>query len=247
MDTHPYFKDDERFKLVVKELKSSAASISTADTAVESLEPHNNSFQPGRSFLIYANGYATIRLPTPPSQLEIPIYHPDGSLAYVSTREKKSSGNAILSCPKIGDLISTSYFFGPSRDPIIRLLQSPSEVPPEIRVSGKWTSRQQTFAAPNGSEFVWRYVREPEGKLLVLEIKDNQRRIAQLVRNEHRGPARRCGRSTGKGGELVLAQGAESELDEALIVATCLLMLKKEIDRMRAIQMCQISVIIGVI
>lgn len=105
--------------------------------------------------------------------------------------------------------------------------------------------------APNGSAFVWRYVRskEAEGTLLVLEKKDGSssgpvRRIAQLVRNEHTRPAGTSGCAAGNGGELVFVQGAELELDEALIIATCILMLKKEVDRRRAIQIAAIAGVI---
>lgn len=251
MECHPYFKDDTPLDSPEKELKSSAASISTANTAVVSLSPNDSSFQPGISFFIDAKGIAAIRLPTPSSQLEIPIHHYDGPLAYISTRERKCSGNAILSSPKTGDLISTTYMWGPNRDPTIRLLQSPSPAPPEIKMTGKWISRQQEFVAPNGSAFVWRYVRskEAEGTLLVLEKKDGSssgpvRRIAQLVRNEHTRPAGTSGCAAGNGGELVFVQGAELELDEALIIATCILMLKKEVDRRRAIQIAAIAGVI---
>ncbi|KAL1956322.1 hypothetical protein VTO42DRAFT_7405 [Malbranchea cinnamomea] len=271
MDTtsiHPYFRDDERLSLADKELelKSSAASISTTNTAVESLGPENCSFTPGRSFFIGANGVRAIRLPFPSSQLEIPIYHSDGSLAYVSTREKKCSGNAVLSSPKLGDLVSTSYFFGPKRDPVIRLLQSPNSDPlqDEIKVTGKWTSRTQSFVAPNGSTFIWRYVRQKgttsawdccdgTSRLLVLEKKTDEgpvtgpgQRIAQLVRNKHTRPKGTSKSTAGNGGELVLARDAKLVLDEALIVATCILMLKKEIDRRRALQfMIFCGIIVG--
>jgi len=41
----------------------------------------------------------------------------------------------------------------------------------------------------------------------------------------------RC--TAGNGGQLILDQEATSHVDEALIIATCLVMLKKEIDRRR--------------
>lgn len=61
--------------------------------------------------------------------------------------------------------------------------------------------------------------------------------LAQLIRGDAtRTPgSKSC--SAGNGGQLVLDQDAAAALDEPLIVATCLMMLKKEIDRRRAIQM----------
>jgi hypothetical protein len=61
-------------------------------------------------------------------------------------------------------------------------------------------------------------------------------RLAQLVRNDQTRPEGTRKSTAGNGGQLIIAPGADTELDEALIVATCLLMLKKEIDRRRLIQ-----------
>jgi hypothetical protein len=115
----------------------------------------------------------------------------------------------------------------------------------EIEIMGKWTSRAQAFITPEGSTFEWRYARKSDegakrAKLLVLEKKEGvsgkRRRIAQLVRNEQTRPQGTSKTTAGNGGELVLDRNASDELDEALVVATCLLMLKKEIDRRRTLQ-----------
>jgi hypothetical protein len=115
--------------------------------------------------------------------------------------------------------------------------------------------------------FTWRYVREvdpasgdkkkkrtflvmevampttevvPEVKGKNKETKDSGvRRVAQLIRNdESRTPGTKsC--SAGNGGELVIDEAAleGTSVGEETVVATCLMMLKKEIDRRRTIQM----------
>ncbi|OJD13468.1 hypothetical protein AJ78_06079 [Emergomyces pasteurianus Ep9510] len=223
-------------------LKSSAVSISSTETT-ETLVKGPSSFIPGHSLSIDARGKALIRLPTPASQLEIQIHNPDTSLAYVSTRKKRCSGNSTLSSPERGDLISTEYFFGPNREPIVHLLNESEKESLQIKVKGKFTSRTTNFSSPDGSAFEWRYLKERglDGKkeqLLVLEKVEvtGRIRVAYLLRNEQTRSSKTSKRTAGNGGELVFDRHASELIDEALIVATCLLMLKKEIDRRRALQ-----------
>ncbi|EGC49396.1 conserved hypothetical protein [Histoplasma capsulatum var. duboisii H88] len=235
IDSAPLAKEKET-------LKSSAVSISSTETA-ETLIDTPGSFIPGRSLLIDARGKALLRLPTPPSQLEIHIHNPDGSLAYVSTRKKRFSGNSTLSSPERGEIIFTEYFCGPSREPIIHLLNASEKSSPQMKAQGKYTSRTTNFSAPDGSAFEWRYVKErgPDGKkekFVVLEKLEvaGRRRVAHLLRNKQTMPPKTSRCTAGSGGELVFDQHASEMIDEALIVATCLLMLKKETDRQRALQ-----------
>jgi len=234
-----------------EEIRCSAASNSSEATLVD-----NPNFISGSSLFINAHGIGVIRFPLPSSELEIPIYYADGTLAYTSTREKRNSGNAVLSHPKFGKLVSTSYFFGPNRDPVIELLNAPGTLEAsKIKVTGKWTSRSAGFVMPNGMAFEWSYgkVKNAEGKrvnLIVLRQKDNAdskagrgKVIAQLIRSEETRTPGSTSCSAGNGGKLVLAQDACAVLDESVIVATCLLMLKKEIDRRRCIQMAMIGAV----
>ncbi|KAM5450082.1 hypothetical protein MaudCBS49596_004456 [Microsporum audouinii] len=243
-------------------LKSSAAS----DTDIENEAPPAYSeststtlprdglhgFVPGRSLYINSRGIGMIRFPTPSSELEIGIHNPDGTLAYVSTREKRCSGDATLSSPKLGNLLSTSYFFGPGRNPIIhQLYPTPFNAGGDdsskgISVAGKFISRNACFEMPDGSTFEWRYTRlgydgGGRSKLLVLEKVEGEgdgsrKRVAQLLRTKETIPEGSSKHKAGCGGELILDQNAHVEIDEAVIVGTCLLMLKREIDRRRAIQ-----------
>lgn len=222
-----------------------------SDTTSDTIKDATHFNRP-KSLLINARGIGVFRLPLPSSELEIPIFHPDGSLAYMSTRNKRCSGDSVLCHPRLGELISTSYFFGPGRSPVIRYLQPSAALSSdEMKINGKWTSRAQTFVSPDGKMFEWSYTREKSSDrekmtLLVLCEKvdvstERGMRIAKLVRSDETRPAESSRSSAGNGGELVIDQNACKGIDEALIVATCLVMLKKEIDRRRSLQMIALS------
>lgn len=238
--------------------KASRASLSASSACtLYTLGQSPFSFYPSRTLQVNARGIGAIRLPLPARQAEITITHPDGSEIYTSTRDKVWSGDCILSHPKRGNLIRTEYFFGPNRDPVLRLLQSSSVLPVEITVKGRWASRGTSVILPEGNNLEWVYAKEkrPDGEkvnLLVLQstskkdendTKSQSRRIAQLVRGkETRTPGTsRC--TAGNGGELQMDEEAlhAFELDEAIVVATCLVMLKREVDRRRMIQFAMMA------
>lgn len=232
----------------------SASSLNTLYT----LDEHSP-FHADRTLLIDARGIGCFRLPIPNRQLEIAITHADGHPAYISTRDRLWSGNSLLSNHKLGDLIRTEYFFGPNRDPVLHLLQSSSGDSEEIRLRGEWTSRSTRFSTPSGSELRWSYAKEkrPDGhkvNLIVLSVVEHsdgdrkaaqasERRLAQLLRcAETRTPkTSKC--SAGNGGTLQMDEEAlrANGIDESVVVATCLVMLKKEVDRRRMIQMMVMS------
>lgn len=238
---------------------SNLSAFSDAETAVSVVSPRA-SFIPTKTFFINSHGIGLFRLPLPSSELEINIHNADGSIAYVSKRGKRCSGDATLLSPETGELLHTAYLFGPNRDPIIRHatkevkanicaedgMRSPV---PEIRVTGKWNSRTQYFTTLYGDSFQWRYIPSDDPRwdckaLLVLEKLENNspsrvsRRIAQLVRNKQTRPEGTSKSCAGNGGELMLnVEAMGAEIDETLVAATCLLMLKKEIDRRRMVQM----------
>lgn len=234
-----------------KEAHSSAFSRRSSTTTI-CAPPEKGSFHPSRLLSIDARGIRPIRLPLPPNQTEIPIYNSaDGSVAYVSTRDNRWSGDAVLSSPKLGDLVRTSYFFGPNRDPVLQILQTSNCASQELKVTGRWTSRSTYFVTSAGIELEWSYAKEARanGKranLIVLRVAGGQSTskspngqvIAQLVRcEETRTPGTsRC--TAGNGGQLQIDNEALHllDLDESVVVATCLLMLKREIERRRLMQ-----------
>lgn len=248
--------------------KKRSFSISSSASTVYHVEK-DDLFRPTRSLNIDARG---IGLLPRPRGMNIPIYDAvDGSIAYVATRDRHCSGDSILSSPTSGNLVSMEYFFGPGRDPIVRLLkpyndanaQNPDAL--EFRVKGKWTSRTCYFLTATGTAFEWSYSKRKEvdgerTNLLVLrtlndpgEEKDSDtdksnskgRIVALLVRNkEMRSPgSSKC--TAGNGGNLLIGENGLLLLEEPVIVATCLMMLKKEIDRRRVMQAAMIGAASG--
>jgi hypothetical protein len=238
------------------ELKSSALSIDSAATPAHSLDDQNSTFNASRTLHISAQGIAFFRFPLPSKELEIPIYNSDGSIAYISRRASRCSGNAVLSDPSVGDLIQSEYFFGPGRDPIISILQPEvNNKPSSVRISSPWFTRATSFSTPDGYELEWIYGKRKDSNnqrenLMVLRLKvsgsgKGGKILAKLIRGDQtRAPGSTRSRA-GNGGQLLIDEHASKFVEEPLIVATCLLMLKKEIDRRRAVQFSMVSAMVG--
>lgn len=158
--------------------------------------------------------------------------------------------------------MKSEYRWGPGRPPVLRVFGRPGGEHEVVKVSGKWTSRTQTFVLGRGRgvQFDWRYRRESvssqagsggqmerkQGRkkctVLVLEVPGisgkHVSRVARLVRGDGSRAVGTSSWSAGNGGMLevdaVAAQA--SGVSEELIVASCIMMLKKEMDRRRESQ-----------
>lgn len=183
-----------------------------------------------------------------PEQSTIPIHRGTDTSAhpeYLSTRAKRNSGNSILRHSKRGNLLATSYKWGP-KDPRITSLDSSEEYEnvkwgdgePVLDIQNKWYSKAVTLTK-DSQECEWKYIKtEAEGKkrrLLVLVTEDpatsQESTLAVLLRTETTRTPGTSKWDGGNGGQLILDSMATSYLSEELIVATCLMMLKKEVDR----------------
>lgn len=229
-----------------KELIISDTISVTSDTTT--LRTETLPFTPAKSLHINTQGVAVLRLPLPPRELEITIHNDGGSLAYTSTRTNRNSGNCVLSDANGIQLIDTKYRFGPGKDPVITYLNEKDGGGDSIKTTSKWTSRNHSFQLPKGRVLSWNYRKakgygadSAKGTALVMEL--NGVPIAALIRNqETRSPgSKAC--SAGNGGKLVLGSAVyeDEDVSEDLVVATCLLMLKKEIDRRRTVQFMMIG------
>ncbi|KAJ4375994.1 hypothetical protein N0V83_001274 [Neocucurbitaria cava] len=239
--------------LTVEEKKDLVSADTISVLSSTTLDASSPTFTPVKSLHINAKGTPVLCLPVPPAELITAIHNPDGSLAYTSTRAKRSSGSCVLTDAEGTALIGTEYFFGPGKDPkLIRLDDVPEGTTAadsqEIKTASNWTSRNHRFLLPDGHTFAWSYKKEKgfgangfKGTALVLTL--GEKRVALLIRNdETRTPgSKSC--SAGNGGELVLGSdvGGEVGIDEDLVVATVLLMLKKEVDRRRTVQFMMIA------
>ncbi|KAL6891340.1 hypothetical protein HDV57DRAFT_513762 [Trichoderma longibrachiatum] len=182
------------------------------------------------------------------------------SLAYESIRLLRCSGNSIL--VRAGDsednpVCRTTYRWGPGRPPRIQLTGTVSSYhEEEFEVVNKGlATRAQVFRTHLGT-FSWRYAGRGERRaagansLLVLDRifmvaleggGQEERRIpvARFVRNESVRTRGTKATTAGNGGRLMMdlrewegTKGEEVEV-EVLVVASCLVMLKKEVDRRR--------------
>jgi hypothetical protein len=233
------------------------STISTTRSLLPS-GPPAPPFLPTSSLQIQTQGKALFRLPSPLKELTIPIFSPEtGRPVYLSVREKRSSGNCRLVDAESEDekvLASTTYHWGPGKNPVVRVGDRGDAE--EFEILGKsMLSRSVMFSCKWGT-FEWRYAGKKEragsvNNLLVLErIGDDgaRVRVAQLVRSEDTRSPGSTSSSAGNGGRLEMClagDDGEEMVDEPTVASTCLVMLKKEVDRRRAMQAVMISVAVS--
>jgi len=207
-------------------------------------------------------GIRLIGIPMHPYELVINILNTDGSLAYASTRNSRCSGSCVLSSPDTGEVARTTYFWGPFRQPIVSLLPTGNKLAGETYGAGtsegeeiKVISRGMlkgtaVFTSAKWGTFEWSYAWRKENNmrvnLLILEKRvpdenDSTQyklfKIAELERSDETRTEGSTKHSAGNGGRLGVSWEASREIDESLIIASLLIMLKKEIDRRRMRQM----------
>ena len=246
---------------ITSTISPSTLAPSTISTK-HSLLPPSVPFLPTSTLQIQTAGKALFRLPSPLKDLTIPIFSLEtGRPIYLSVRSKRSSGSCELidaeSEAEAGAVFaSTIYHWGPGKNPVVRIHVEGGEAE-EFEVLGKsLVSRTTVFECRWGS-FEWRYAGRKErgegvSSLLVLEgVEGGERvRIAQLVRGEGTRSPGSSGSSAGNGGRLEMClddtEGCKGKvIDEPTVVSTCLVMLKKEVDRRRALQVAMISIAIS--
>lgn len=223
-------------------------------------------FLPTKHFQIQTRGVPLVALPLPPKPDPIHIFSvtpagemkDDEQLAYVSVRPKRGSGNCSLyrgDGSQEAPLCNTFYRFGPGKHPKLQLCRYGEDF--EVVPKGHLT-RSQVMRTPLGT-FEWRYAKKMERRagnassLLVLDRvtnvaldggKQEERRhqVAKLVRNAEYRTGGSDRTTAGNGGRLLMDlrewEDRKSDVDqmEVLVVASCLMMLKKEVDRRRVHQ-----------
>ncbi len=240
-------------------------SASSAASAVTSFH-HNSAFQidtPGHPLFYLPLPPKAVPIPV----LRVDDDGAVGDLVYESLRNKRSSGNCALVRAGHGvseaPVCSTTYRFGPGKSPQMQLhgRLDPNEV---YEIQGKGlTTRAQSLRTHLGT-FEWRYASRGERKavgansLLLFERvtsvalaggKQEERRtiLGMFVRNAELRTHGTNGCTAGNGGRLLLnliewaATKVEHEQMEIIAISSCIVMLKKEIDRRRVQQMMMIS------
>lgn len=231
-----------------QELFDVDVASTTSGTTIDASEL---SFTPAKSFHIDTKGTDILRLRSSSSDPVTNINNPDGSIAYQSFREKRGSSNCVLTDADGHQLIASQYRFGPGKDPTLRCLNIGDGDDAIIKTVSRWTSRSQKFLLHDGRIFGWEYKTEmgfgddgKKGTALVLNM--NGRRLAVLIRNKQARTEGSSSCSAGNGGELVIGAevGGKGNISEDLVVATVMLMLKKEVDRRRAMQAIMVGVVV---
>lgn len=210
----------------------------------------NANFSPTTSLQIQAQGKPVISCPSPLKQLETPIFSPiTGRPVYMCIRPKRRSGSCKLVDAEDATeaaIARTTYRFGPGHNPVVRIGKdedADTDVEEFEIVGAGLSTRTVGFETRRWGRFEWRYGNKSERKqyaadnLLILEkIFDGERRlkVAQLVRNDVLRTPGTSYHAAGNGGRLQMDLG--HEVNEAMVVMTCLVMLKKEVDRLRTIQ-----------
>jgi hypothetical protein len=218
-------------------------------------------FVPTATLQVEAIGYDVNQALTGRTLENISVFRAGSTDAeYVSMRLKKNSNScALVRVSDEATLISTIYRWGPGRHPRMRILNPQFKISVEDAIqndnvrgelidvkSHSLISRAQVFDTSLG-KFEWRYGSKEEqaacnaDSLLVMErIGQSKSRacVAQLIRNDQfRTPGTKK-YSGGNGGRLLIDlrmwgedKHTSPQCVEAFVVASCLLMLKREADR----------------
>jgi hypothetical protein len=190
---------------------------------------------------------------------------------WISIRPERSKGNCYLvnADDETGTSIArTTYRFGPGKDPRVRIGGDGHEGE-EFEMVSRWITRATSFLYA-GRRWEWRYgdkrerkrVQEESGEecnsLLILDAVSGEertgkrRQAARLIRGEDSRTPGSKKTHAGNGGRLEIclpdadAPNDREErwnegLTEVVVVVTALVMLKKEIDRMRSRQIVTIG------
>lgn len=183
--------------------------------------------------------------------------------AYESIRPERNSGNCSLyQADSEVPVCETTYRFGPNRPPKIRLVNndanklSTDDSEEEFEVKSRGCATRSVSIRTHMGTFIWRHANRAERRaanadsLLVLEAvtkvalengkqKEQFRRVAQLVRNEEYRTAGTGKTHAGNGGRLMMDlrewtdRKDERRQMEVFVVASCITMLKREVDRRR--------------
>jgi hypothetical protein len=202
-----------------------------------------------KSLYIHAHGIPIIRIPGPSADVEIPITTSSSlssSHVYKSIRPHRWASSFVLhdhggnTVAKVdGDRFSNF----PLRTIVISLFGGKDEGEEEVKLKRKALMTRSCVFEYRGEEFEWRYGRQDEGArmnghtLLVLGKKQSgggmKEKVAQLVRDDEVDREMEIKKTeAGRGGRLDFV-GTYGGREEVLVVMSCLVMLKKEIDRRR--------------
>ena len=225
----------------------SAASISTLTAT--------HSFHPARSFFIHAHGIGWLRIPGPSTETSIPVTdEATGKTVYTSIRKSKWASEWELKneASKVLGRVNGDRFSNIVLREIQMELIGKGGGIEAVKMKRKALMTRTCVFEYGGWIWIWRYGRQEEGAgmnghtLLVCERRGRgvaggeglgqSVKVAQLVRDkemDEKGGVKST--AAGRGGRLDISEGVTEggEVMEVLVVISCLVMLKKEMDRRR--------------
>jgi hypothetical protein len=201
-----------------------------------------------KSLYIHAHGIPVLRIPGPSADVSIPITtssSPSSNLIYKAIRPHRWASSFSLHNADdqvVAKVDGDRFSNFPLRTIVIQLLNGKGEGKEEANMKRKALMTRSCVFEFRGEEYEWRYGRVEEGAkmnghtLLVCEKRRQnwaKERVAQLVRDENVDWEMGIKKTeAGRGGRLDFVRGNGGEA-EVLVVMSCLVMLKKEIDRRR--------------
>jgi hypothetical protein len=224
---------------------SRTSSQSAASTSNASSSPLAGCFNPIKYFFIYAHGISAFHIMRPSHDNIIKVT--DASEAIVFTSERPSRWSAVTSFHSasketLGEMTGDRFSNFPLRVIEIHLLGNDGmEI---VKIKRRALTTRGCVFVYGGWEWEWRYGRRDEGAkmnghtMLVLErIKEGggERTVVARLLRDHDADKKGGTKSTdaGRGGKLELGIADEGQKIEVLVIMSCLVMLKKEIDRRR--------------
>ena len=220
---------------------SSQSTASVSDVALL----HATNFSPTKTFFIHAHGLPAFRV-FPARDTSIKITDPSGTTVFTSERPSRWTATTSMhsaSGETLGQMTGDRFSNFPLRVIDINLLGADGTETVKIKRVGLAT-RACVFEY-GGWEWKWRYGYRKEGAkasghtLLVLQRKKQgsgeeevDQVVAKLLR-DHAADEEGGTKATdaGRGGRLELGLVDEERTVDVLVIMSCLVMLKKEIDR----------------
>jgi hypothetical protein len=236
-DVHP----DYDLEPLSRTSSQSAASVS--NTSASALA---SAFNPIKSCFIHAHGLPVVRAPFTPSH-DTSIRVTDSSGAIVFTSERPSRWSAVTSFRSasgetLGKVTGDRFSNFPLR--VIEIYLLGNDGKETVKIKRRSLTTRACIFEYGGWEWKWRYGRKDEGAkrgghtILVLErIREGGGElqvVARLVRDhdaDEKGGTKPT--DAGRGGRLEWGIADEGQQVDVLVIISCLVMLKKEIDRRR--------------
>jgi hypothetical protein len=222
---------------------SSQSAASISNTSASALA---GTFNPTKSYFIHAHGLPVVRVPGTPSH-DTSIKVTDSSGATIFTSERPSRWSAVTSFHSAsgetrGKVTGDRFSNFPLR--VIEIYLLGNDGRETVKIKRRSLTTRACIFEYGEWQWKWRYGRKDEGAkrgghtILVLErIREGGGELQVVTRlvRDHDADEKGGTKPTdaGRGGRLEWGIAGEGQQVEVLLIMSCLVILKKEIDRRR--------------